>query len=74
MLQRPHFLPKDKPRSVAQTAHCVRIILYLVKSLGGSPTIALLPLHLAVLKKASALPLAGAKTDAVDARPKTRQE
>ena len=26
MLQRPHFFPKDKPRSVAQTAHCVRII------------------------------------------------
>ena len=26
MLQRPHFLPKDKPSSVAQTAHCVRII------------------------------------------------
>jgi hypothetical protein len=23
---------------VAQTAHCVRIILYMVKSLGGSPT------------------------------------
>ena len=37
MLQRPHFLPKVKPRSVAQTAHCVRIILYVVKSLGGSP-------------------------------------
>ena len=26
MLQRPHFLPKDSPSSVAQTAHCVRII------------------------------------------------
>ena len=38
MLQRPHFLPNDKPSSVAQTAHCVRIILYMVKSLGGSPT------------------------------------
>ena len=38
MLQRPHFLPNDKPSSVAQTAHCVRIILYVVKSLGGSPT------------------------------------
>ena len=24
MLQRPHFLPDDRPRSVAQTAHCVR--------------------------------------------------
>ena len=38
MLQRPHFLPNDKPSSVAQTAHCVRIILCMVKSLGGSPT------------------------------------
>ena len=36
MLQRPHFLPKVSPRSVAQTAHCVRIIFYMVKSLGGS--------------------------------------
>ena len=26
VLQRPHFLPNDKPSSVAQTAHCVRII------------------------------------------------
>ena len=26
MLQRPHFFPNDKPSSVAQTAHCVRII------------------------------------------------
>ena len=31
------FLALVKPRSVAQTAHCVRIILYMVKSLGGSP-------------------------------------
>jgi hypothetical protein len=38
VLQRPHFLPKDSPSSVAQTAHCVRIISYMVKSLGGSPT------------------------------------
>ena len=38
MLQRPHFLPKVSPSSVAQTAHCVRIILYMDKSLGGSPT------------------------------------
>jgi len=30
-------LPKESPRSVAQTAHCVRIILYVLKSLGGSP-------------------------------------
>jgi len=36
MLQRPHFLPKESPSSVAQTAHCVRIILCMVKSLGGS--------------------------------------
>ena len=34
MLQRPHFLPKVSPSSVAQTAHRVRIILYMVKSLG----------------------------------------
>ena len=37
MLQRPHFFPKESPRSVAQTAHCVRIISYMVKALGGSP-------------------------------------
>ena len=37
MLQRPHFLPKDSPSSVAQTAQCVRIILYVVESRGGSP-------------------------------------
>ena len=30
--------PKVKPSSVAQTAHCVRIIVYVVKALGGSPT------------------------------------
>ena len=29
-------LPKDKPSSVAQTVHCVRIILYVVKSLGAA--------------------------------------
>jgi hypothetical protein len=29
-------LPKVSPSSVAQTAHCVRIIFYMVKSLGGS--------------------------------------
>ena len=34
---KPHFLPKVSPSSsVAQTAHCVRIILYMGKSLGGS--------------------------------------
>ena len=38
MLQRPHFLPKVSPRSVAQTAHCVRIILYMGKSLGAAST------------------------------------
>ena len=27
VLQRPHFLPNVRPSSVAQTAHCVRIIL-----------------------------------------------
>jgi len=27
VLQRPHFLPKVKPSSVAQTAHFVRIIV-----------------------------------------------
>ena len=32
------FLAQGWPKSVAQTAHCVRIILYMVKSLGGSPT------------------------------------
>ena len=26
VLQQPHFLPNDKPSSVAQAAHCVRII------------------------------------------------
>jgi len=26
VLQRPHFLPEVSPSSVAQTAHCVRII------------------------------------------------
>ena len=31
-----HFLPKDRPSSAAQTAHCVRIILYVVESRGGS--------------------------------------
>ena len=31
------FLPEDKPSSVAQTAHCVRIIFCMVQSLGGSP-------------------------------------
>ena len=30
-------LPKDSPSSVAQTAQCVRIILYVVESRGGSP-------------------------------------
>ena len=38
MLQRPHFLPDDRPRSVAQTAHCVRIILGLVRCFWGSPS------------------------------------
>ena len=37
MLQRPHFLPKVSPSSVAQTAHCVRIIFYVVESRGGQP-------------------------------------
>ena len=36
VLQRPHFFPNDKPSSVAQTAHCVRIILRMVQSLGGA--------------------------------------
>jgi len=30
VLQRPHFLPLVKPRSVAQTAHCVRIIVLII--------------------------------------------
>ena len=34
VLQRPHFLPKDKP-AWAQTAHCVRII-FAPKARGGS--------------------------------------
>ena len=29
-------MPNDKPSSVAQTAHCVRIIFYVVKSLWDS--------------------------------------
>ena len=37
MLQRPHFFPKVKPSSVAQTAHCVRIILCMVKIARGQP-------------------------------------
>ena len=34
----PHFLPNDKPSGAAQAAHCVRNILCMVKSPGGSPT------------------------------------
>ena len=35
MLQRPHFLPKDSPSSVAQTAHCVRIISTYKRAVGS---------------------------------------
>ena len=37
-LQRPHFFPKVRPSGAAQTAHCVRIILYMVKSSRQLPT------------------------------------
>ena len=38
MLQRPHFLPKDKPSGAAHAAHCVRSILRLVRCFWGSPS------------------------------------
>ena len=50
---RPHFFPKDKPSSVAQAAHCVRIILYVVKSLGAA-----LRCHLSLESVSVLLPLA----------------
>ena len=38
MLQRPHFFPNDKPSSVAQTAHCVRIISPYKRAMGSLAT------------------------------------